>query len=92
MELTQVESTVMVIRSDLEHLREGRARAKSFARIMGEDGIELTFPDSFISSRLGDIKGTMLDVSSGTDQSCSLFFLRQFAAAPRAHGSPVGAT
>ena len=72
-ELRAVENTVLVIRTDLEHLRDNRARARSFVRVLGEDGIDLTFPESFIASRLGAIKGTMRDVGAGKDRPCSIY-------------------
>ena len=71
-DLSSVEQTILVVRSDLEHLRESRARAKSFVRVLGEDGTELVFPDSFITPVLGDVKGTYRDMASGRDFTCGL--------------------
>ena len=65
--MTPVERTIMVIRSDLDALRESRARAKSFLRILGEDGTDLQYPDSFITASLaqvvGDYKGTKVTLN-----------------------------
>jgi hypothetical protein len=59
--LTPSERTVLIIRSDLEALRESRAKAKSFLKVMGEDGTELVYPDSFILPKLSNIEGQYKD-------------------------------
>ena len=71
-ELSAIENTVLKVRSDLEHMRDSRARAKSFIRLLGEDATDLIFPDSFISTAIGDVKGSYRDVVSGRDVTCSL--------------------
>ena len=71
-ELNPIENTVLTVRSDLEHMRDSRARAKSFIRLLGEDATDLIFPDSFISTAIGDVKGSYRDVVSGRDVTCSL--------------------
>jgi hypothetical protein len=59
--LSPVERTILVIRSDLEALRESRARAKSFLRVHNEDATDLVYPDSFDLLALSKIQGTHKD-------------------------------
>jgi hypothetical protein len=46
-------------------LRERRARAKSFVRVIGEDATELTYPDSFDSKLLTAVEGICFDPVTG---------------------------
>jgi hypothetical protein len=63
--LTPVELTLMMVKAEIDQLRERRARAKSFVRVMGEDATELTYPDSFDKGLLTAVEGICFDPAKG---------------------------